>query len=603
MKGQEEGWWRTDHWYKLLGAIVGASIIAEGAVALLFLAPIFSDIGGFLNAVIAPFGLHLIIIGLFVLLFWLLKDRTMNGRKIFGHWIFSTLLLLAGMLLLVEAIGLAYYTGSHYSSTHVRGFWIAGASGQLLLLGALIIFGWLSKNLNQVRTGWSRVVAYVCSSIIAGEGLFIIGVANNINLDGTDISNAGTVSLLGLQLLVLGGGAAFLWGFKDKVLFRRKPFSHWLLSIIPLLFTEILAIEGLILVGFSRPLDIEGIGGIRGFWSAAAGAQLFFLGTLASAAWLWIEKQHWETKPAAALGVGIGTLLMSQGLFVIGVSSSITVESIGGILERTMDLAGAQLFVLGGVVTLFWGLKDRRMLSRYLCENRLISLVPLVVGGLVAMEGLIVIAYASPVTLEGVGVIRPAWMVLAGSGLFLLGGWLVLAWYWRDRTPSEGSITRIAGPIIALVIMAEGLFIMGIAGTTHIDGIGGVLGRTVTLAGGQLFLLGILLLGMRLLKGRSVFAKEVMGVQVSEAISYLALALVAVEGLVITGLAANIFIQDFGGVSGIYVMLGGVQLFFLALLHMTFWVWRYDELPKRRRRDAIMGIIFLLLLLPPALVL
>lgn len=603
LNGQGEGWWKTDHWFKLLGITVGIILIAEGAAVLGYLTPIIADIGGFLDAIIIPFGIQLVITGVFIVLFWMLEGHTLGGFDIFNHRLTKMLLLLAGTLLLIEAVGLSYYAGSFYSSTYVRDFWIAAAAGQLFVIGAMVIFGWLLLYPESVTTGWARSVAYFCSSVIAGEGLFVIGIAGDIYLDPHSMMAGETVSIIGVQLFLLGALPALFLGFRNRMVFGRRIFSHWLFSHLPLLFTEIVAIEGLILLWFSQPVEIEGIGGIRGFWSAAGGAQLFFLGSMASVSWLWRETEFWKTKPVTIMGLFTGIVLISEGLFILGVSAPIHVESIGGMLEGTMDMAGAQLVILGALLTVYWMMKDRKIFGRSISDNRLFSFISLLAGVIVALEGLITLAYTSNIELEGVGNIRFPWMALAGSQLFILGGISVLGWYWRDMDRSRASVTRIAGPVIAIIVMAEGLFIMAIAELTRIEGIGGVLGRTVAIAGAQLTLLGGAMIGTRIVKGKGIFAREVMGFQLSEIIAYLAGAIVALEGLVIVTLAADIYITGFGGISGRYIAIAGLQLFALAFLYLIFWVWHYRELPSRQKRLAIGGIMFLALMLPLALVL
>ncbi|NYT16318.1 MAG: hypothetical protein GKC02_10240 [Methanomassiliicoccales archaeon] len=82
--------------------------------------------------------------------------------------------------------------------------------------------------------------------------------------------------------------------------------------------------------------------------------------------------------------------------------------------------------------------------------------------------------------------------------------------------------------------------------------------------------------------------------------TYLAWGIIAIEGIVIMALSANIYIDGFGGISGIYVALSGAQLSLLALLGMSFWIWRNEEIEYRRSRYYALIILFLLLLIPPA---
>lgn len=602
LSSPEENWWTFQYWYKLIGLIVGALLIIEGVICIVYLDTI-DLIAGFLLAIMVPFGAHLIIIGIFIIGYWLLKGAGIPGSKLTENRWVSFLVLAAGALLILESFGFAYYLYYHYSYPgHIRDFWIAAAAAQLFVLGMMLVFGWLSKNSEEVKTGWARIVAYFLGSIIAAQGLFVMGAAVPVVMEDIGGITVGTVSLFGLQIFILGALIAIIWGFKDKTLFNRKPFSHWFVLDLPVLFSEIVAIEGILIVIFAAPIKpaIIGVDWLGKWVVVIAGAQLFFLATMCAVAWLWMERGAWKSKPVSIIGAAIGTLLVTEGIFITGVAAPIYVESIGHMLARTVTLAGVQLLIIGALLLFFWLLRDRKLFGRDITSNRVVGLTPLIMGAIVVVEGLVLVAYASPVILDGVGGIRAAWMILAGMQLFLMGGVTVMMWYWRDMSRAEASLTRIGEPIMSWIIASQGLFIMGIAAPTYIDGIGGILEQTVAIAGAQLFLLAIITLILRFLGGKEILTKMVLGVRLSEFLTYLAWGIIAIEGIVIMALSANIDIDGFGGISGIYVALAGAQLSLLALLGMSFWLWRNEEIDYRKSRYYALTIIFLLLLIPPA---
>jgi len=603
LNGPKETWWRFEHWFKLMGIIVGAMLLVEGILSIAYIAPYTEEIGGFLQTIMIPFGAHLVIIGLFIILYWLMRGTNLPGAKLADNRWISLLVLLAGLLLVLESFGLTYYVSTQYSAPgYVRGFWIAAAAAQLFFIGMMVAFGWLSKNMDQVKTGWARIMAYIFSSLIAAQGLWVIGAAVPVEIEGIGGVMASTVSLFGLQLFILGLVTAAIWGFKDKVLFGRKLFSHWFILDLALLLAEIIAIEGLILIAFAAPInpDIPGIGELGKWVVVVAGSQLFLLATVCVISWFWIEKRAWQSKPVSVLGVMIGAVLATEGIFIMGVAAPIVVESIGGMLASTVTLAGIQLLVIGLILVAFWLLKDRTVFGRDLTSNRIISLGPVILGAVVTVEGLILVAYASPVELDGVGGMRAAWMTLAGIQLFLMGGATCMFWYWRDRKSSEASLTRIAEPSIAWILASEGLFIMGIAASTWIDGIGTILQRTVAIAGAQLFVLALIVIGLRSLRGKGILNTEIMGIRLTELLTYIVFAVITIEGLAMMVLSANIYIDGFGGVSGIYIAAAGAQLSLLALLGMSFCVWRNGDINHLRSQYLAMGALFLLLLVPPA---
>lgn len=602
MSSPEKNWWTFKYWLKLIGLSIGVLLIIEGAICIIYLATI-DLVAGFLLAIMVPFGAHLIIIGIFIVGYLLLKGTNLPGSKLTDNRWVSYLVLFAGILLILESFGFAYYLCYHYSYPgHIRDFWIAAAAAQLFVLGMMLVFGWLSKNSDEVKTGWARIVAYFLGSVIAAQGLFVMGAAVPVMVEGIGGITAGTVSLFGLQLFILGALVAIIWGFKDKRLFNRKPFSHWFVLDLPVLLSEMVAIEGILIVIFAAPIkpDIIGVDWLGKWVLVIAGAQLFFIATMCAVAWFWMERRPWESKPVCVIGAAIGTLLVTEGIFIMGVAAPIYVESIGHMLASTVTLAGAQLMIIGVILLFFWLLRNRELFGRDITSNRVVGLIPMIAGVVVVVEGLVLVAYASPVILEGVGGIRAAWMTLAGMQLFLMGGVTVMMWYWRDKSSAEASLTRIMEPVMSWIIASQGLFIMGIAAPTIIDGIGGLLERTVAIAGAQLFLLAIMILILRFLGEKEILTRMFLGVRLSEFLTYLAWGIIAIEGIVIMALSANIYIDGFGGISGIYVALSGAQLSLLALLGMSFWIWRNEEIEYRRSRYYALIILFLLLLIPPA---
>jgi hypothetical protein len=124
--------------------------------------------------------------------------------------------------------------------------------------------------------------------------------------------------------------------------------------------------------------------------------------------------------------------------------------------------------------------------------------IGLLAGIIIAMEGLVVMAYAAPVNVEGIGGIMKQTVLIGGGQLFILGLFLVLSWIFmnqdlttRDRKIFEKGL-RIIAILLGAIVAVEGIIVAFYAGPTFIGGIGGVLGQTVILAGAQLVVLGIL---------------------------------------------------------------------------------------------------------------
>lgn len=108
------------------------------------------------------------------------------------------------------------------------------------------------------------------------------------------------------------------------------------------------------------------------------------------------------------------------------------------------------------------------------------------------------------------------------------------------------------------------------------------------------------MIGMRWLSGRKPMDTEVLGIPLSRGVEYLCACIVALEGLVLAGISGNMIIDGFGGLSGKWVAAAGGQLVLLAFAFMVFWVLR-SELSYNRKKMALFVAVFLLLMLPPAL--
>ncbi len=592
--------WSGNTRARLIGIIASAVVMVEG-LALVFLASptVIEGIGRILERTVLIGGAQLFVLGALLFLYWTMGHRRLGGRTLFERRSFSTIAFLATSVIALEGVVLPFMAGdfSMESAGTFHKFWMVGGGSQLFLLGYFLLYAWISHRDQKVN--WAHIVSALSGGAIAAEGLFIIGNAAPVVIEDIGGVQSQTISLIGVQLFILGLLISFFWTFRHRKLLGKYSLKEGLLDSAPLLLSEVVAMEGLIVAIYSFPLEVSGLGAIREFWMAAAGVQLLVLASLPIIAWFWRESDLWGTSVSEVAAALAGVVVLAEGLFIMTVAAPFSVEGIGGMLSRTMFVAGAQLLVLGLVVVVYqlWRTKVRR--KEGLLNNRFVRLLPLLVGVIVAVEGLVMIAYKGTVDLEGVGTIRDAWMVLAGGQLLLLGGLISMAWYWHHREVRV-NITRLAGPMLALIFITEGLVLAGAAANVRIDGFGGVGSGWITAVGAQMMVLGALIIAMRWLD-IGPLNTEVLGVKLSDGIEYLAGVVLAIEGLVLASISGDILIEGFGGLSGKYVAVAGGQIVFLAFAFLIFWVLRNRELPLHKRKAALWGAIFLLLMLPPAI--
>ena len=77
--------------------------------------------------------------------------------------------------------------------------------------------------------------------------------------------------------------------------------------------------------------------------------------------------------------------------------------------------------------------------------------------------------------------------------------------------------------------------------------------------------------------------------------------LTGLAGVVLSALSANIRISGFGSVSARYIELAGIQLVLLASFMVLTWTLRQEGITDRMKRLSYMVALFMVLLIPPAI--
>ncbi|HRR67601.1 MAG TPA: hypothetical protein P5063_08155, partial [Methanomassiliicoccales archaeon] len=129
----------------------------------------------------------------------------------------------------------------------------------------------------------------------------------------------------------------------------------------------------------------------------------------------------------------------------------------------------------------------------------------------------------------------------------------------------------LLGTLLGLAIIFEGLFALSIAAQATIGGIGTILASTFKLAAAQLTALGIFIGVMWALKIAFPDTRRTVLVRLFDLLTYLAMALLAMEGLVMVLIAGNVSVEGFGSVGKKWIVLIGAQLFTIAALSLRLW--------------------------------
>ncbi|MDD1772149.1 MAG: hypothetical protein LUQ09_04440 [Methanomassiliicoccales archaeon] len=446
------------------------------------------------------------------------------------------------------------------------------------------------------------IIGMLIGWFIIFEGLVAFSIADGAVVEGIGGIRASTFQLAAVQLIALGIFISIMWMFKPSSPEGNKTVLAKVFSVLTYAAMVIVSVEGLVIVYIGGPVFVEGIGGITNELIVLSGAQLFVLGILSLRSW-WLR----DTKPMNWIVDGLGSivaaLLVMEGLTVMGIAEMTNIEGIGYIKAYTFFDAGLQLFIIGAMMFVLWTLvRESRAegLMAKVLSRRNTLIIMLVLGGIVALEGVIAASWAGAIDITD-GRFFPKEYVVAGCAqLFLLGLLSPLLWRIRHKEMGFDFTPNFITPIILSILAFEGVFAIGLSSKTNIGGIGTILDSTFMIAGEQLLVLALIGLMAWMLKDQlhGVWTKRIMS-----AVPIVCLIIIALEGLAASLMAANIYIYDIEqGLSEKYVLLGGAQMVILSAIALFCWV-RSDGVPFKFKMTGTAGAMFVMLILPFVLVL
>jgi hypothetical protein len=260
-----------------------------------------------------------------------------------------------------------------------------------------------------------------------------------------------TVGLAGVQLLLLGLLAIVCMVINGELLsgveavskvrsllFKDRAFLAPLFNFAPAVIGAVVAIEGLVVAYYASPMIIHGVGGVRGMWPAAFGAQLFLFGAALTIARMFDGKLD---KPTA-LRSGVLLLFASFGVLVYGLADRATITGIGGIREGTVELLGIQMAAVSMLaIALLW-LGDRYFLGRKFLGWKLGTLGVIALSAVLCFEGMVIASVAAPFTLGSIGGMLERTMLLVGVGLAAMAMIVPASFYFMEK--KDKSVRKLA---------------------------------------------------------------------------------------------------------------------------------------------------------------
>ncbi len=433
------------------------------------------------------------------------------------------------------------------------------------------------------------------------EGLFAIYIAKPTSINSIGGITQSTFVLAGVQLAVLGAVMIFAWIlYKNK---RMEGKMGKLIPIVMLLASIAIIIEGIIVAYLSSDIKIGGVQGVSKMLVALGGTQLFLIGALQFS--LWIRRDKGESNWLFEWGAIVLTVvLMGEGLLVMGISADTTIGNIGTVPKWAASVAGLQLFLLSGILLVMQLFRENGIFVNRLGKKRMNILFSLLILAIV-FEGLVMAYFAEPVTLKYTDSltngVRKIFVSMAAAQLFALGLMVFSFMKLAESKLDRKILVEFFGMGSGIVLATEGAWILGISGYTKIfNEIGGVVTRTVMIAGLVLVLLGLAVVFAWHYRANRI-VKRIAGNGRIDVLMVLVSLVTGLSGVALSALSVNVLISGFGSVSAKYIELAGIQLILLASIMVLTWALRVDGISNRMRRASYLVALFMMLLIPPAI--
>ena len=210
---------------------------------------------------------------------------------------------------------------------------------------------------------------------------------------------------------------------------------------------------------------------------------------------------------SSLLSVVLAVVIMLEGVVIAAMARQVDyVKNWGtGLYQSTVALIGVQLLVLG-ILVLLCVIVNGEFLGKMGVVSKVRSKLfrdrawlfpvftwaPVMIGVIVAIEGLVAAYYASPMKVSGLGDITGMWLAAFGAQLFFVGSALTAVRLFDHRLDTP----TLVRTTVLLLFVSFGVLIYGLAAKASITGIGGVKEGTVELLGLQMELVALAALVM-----------------------------------------------------------------------------------------------------------
>lgn len=444
-----------------------------------------------------------------------------------------------------------------------------------------------------------QVLGVLLGFIIFGEGAILASANRSATIEGVGTVTASTILLMGLQLAIFGFIIMLFWLLEWAEFLPKDGQIKKVLEIVSLIVPIVVALEGLFLTTNAAMISFEN-GRVFGRVAAALlSAQLFGFGTLAAMMWL-KRKQEVPNVLIWFAGIFSAVVIMAWGAVFIGCQSDVFITGFGGISAIYVLVGGVVMFLLGLLPLAVWVVHGTKYYGDQVKKFGTIALALTTLTMALGTVGLATIA--NDFTLGDFFTGKKIWMA-AWCGLVFFFSMLCFSAWWSRRVPLNlPGLPQMIGTLAALLIATEGVILIGFSGEAQLDTIG-TLSRTMTmLISVQVLFLGMLVTVAWLFREEKWFQGNFNRMLI-DMLVLIVLTVISLEGVAIMALAAPITIEGIGTMLESTMQLFGLQLTALAMLTLLCWIFREDGSLPKMQRFMFVVLIFLALLIPPALLL
>ncbi len=308
------------------------------------------------------------------------------------------------------------------------------------------------------------------------------------------------------------------------------------------------------------------------------------------------------------LSVAIAVVIVLEGATIAAMARRIDlIENWGsGLDQGAVALIGVQLLALGILALLcvmvngehLSGVRVMRRFRILLFRDRawlfpVFTWAPVIIGAVVAIEGLVASWSASPMVVSGMGNVRGMWLAVFGAQLFLVGS----AFFFVRLVDGRLDLPVLVRGSVLLLFASFGVLVYGLADRASITGIGGIQEGTVELLGAQMAVIALAAFALIYLGDRFSLGRKLYGWKIGT-MAVIGLSIVlCFEGMIVASIAAPFSIGSIGGMVERTMLIAGVGLAVLAMVVPASYYF-LEKKDRNIRKLAYASTLFLFFMLP-----